>query len=146
MELRTILCGVDFSEHAIQAFKAAVALARFFKADLKVLHVIEPNLGPEYLMPVMTVDERIMTVEQKAIQALDVLIGQWAKGLEDNQISSEITTGHPATEIVNYTKERAVDLAVIGAKGVKFFEESVIGGTTERVVKEAGCSVLVVRN
>jgi nucleotide-binding universal stress UspA family protein len=51
-----------------------------------------------------------------------------------------------ATEIINYARNLGVDIAVIGAKGVRLLEEAVIGGTTEHVVKRAGCSVLVVKD
>jgi universal stress protein A len=146
MELRRILCGVDFSDDSICAFKAAVDLARFFKADLCLLHVIEPNLGPANLMPVQSVDEQVMSIEHRAMRALEVLISRWGAGLDENQVTTQITTGHPGTELVKYSREQAIDLTVIGAKGVKFFEEAVIGGTTERVVKQAGCSVLVIRS
>jgi nucleotide-binding universal stress UspA family protein len=145
MGLRRILCCVDFSDYSVRAFKVAVDLARFFRADLRLLHIIEPNVTPADLMPVRTLDNEIMSVEQKAMRALERLIGEWGTGLQEGQVQAAITTGHARTEIVNYVRTYEIDLIVIGAKGFRSLEEVVMGGTAEQVVKQANCSVLVVR-
>jgi nucleotide-binding universal stress UspA family protein len=137
MKFKRILCGVDFSEYSVKAFKTAVELARSFKADLHVMHVIEANPA---------VPEDAMTLEEKAIAALDALVRQWANTLDEGQLTTEVTTGRASVEIVNSASAREVDLTVLGAKGAALLEEAFIGGTTERVLKEAGCSVLAVRN
>ena len=43
-------------------------------------------------------------------------------------------------------RELEADLAVLGAKGITLLEEPFIGTTTEHVVKEAPCSVLVAKD
>ncbi|HYR87760.1 MAG TPA: universal stress protein [Terriglobia bacterium] len=137
MKFKRILCGVDFSEYSLKAFKTAVELARLFKTDLHVIHVIETSLA----MP-----EDALTLEEKAITALNALITQWATKLDNNQVTTEVTTGRASTEIINSARTREVDLIVLGAKGVTLLEEAFIGGTLEHVLKEASCSVLTVRN
>lgn len=145
MEVKQILCAVDFSEDSILAFKAAAKLAGFFHAGLFVIHVIEPTPIPSDMMPVRSLGDEVMSIEQKAMRALEMLIAEHAGRLREGQVSAEVTTGHAATEIVSYVRNLGVDIAVVGAKGVRLLEEAVIGGTTEHVVKEAGCSVLVVK-
>ncbi len=135
MKLNKILCGVDFSETSIRAFETAVELARTFKAELHVIHVIEadpqvPNLS----------------LEAKAISAMDMLVAPAQETLHDVRLTSEVTTGLGFVEILNRARERRCDLIALGAKGITLLEETVFGSTSEHVVKEAPCSVLIVRN
>jgi nucleotide-binding universal stress UspA family protein len=60
-------------------------------------------------------------------------------------MTTEITTGRASAEILNRARERAFDLIVLGANGIKLPEESVVGGSAEHVVREGPCSVLIVR-
>ena len=43
MKFKQILCGVDFSEASVKAFEAAVDIARSFKSELHVIHVVEAD-------------------------------------------------------------------------------------------------------
>ena len=134
MKFKRILCGVDFSEYSVKAFKSAVELARLFKAHLHVIHVTEAN-------PAIPGDA--LTLEEKAITALSALVTQWATTLDRDQVTTEVTTGRASTEIINSAHTREVDLVVLG---VTLLEEAFIGGTMEHVLKKARCSVLAVRN
>ena len=134
MKLNQILCGVDFSEKSIRAFEAAVELARTFKADLHVIHVIEADPAVPDL-----------SLEAKAISAMDVLVAPAQETLNDVRLTSEVTTGRAFVEILNRVRERRSDLIVLGAKGITLLEEAVFGSTSEHVVKKAPCSVLIVR-
>jgi nucleotide-binding universal stress UspA family protein len=132
MKLNRILCGVDFSETSVRAFETAVNLARAFDAELHVVHVIEADLAG-------------LSVEAKAVSAMDVLLAPALEALPSFRLTSEVTTGRGAVEILNRTRERHSDLIVLGSKGITLLEETVFGRTSERVVKEAPCSVLIVR-
>ena len=138
MSVKKIVCGVDFSDHSVRVFRAAADLARFYNADLRVIHAIEANLVPSQLT-------RAQTLDEKAILALELLIEQWGGGLNEGQVKAEVMTGNASAEIIDYARNFGADLIVIGAKGLKLLEESVIGGTAQRVVKDAPCSILVVR-
>ena len=42
IEIRRILCPIDFSEHSRRALDHAVAIARWYEAAVTVLHVFSP--------------------------------------------------------------------------------------------------------
>lgn len=42
IEIRRILCPVDFSDHSRQALDHAIAIARWYKSTVTVLHVFSP--------------------------------------------------------------------------------------------------------
>jgi nucleotide-binding universal stress UspA family protein len=137
MKLKRILCGVDFSDNSVRAFQTAVALAKATRAEVSVVHVIEP-------LP-MT-DQDIFALEEKARTALEALVREWANELDGGQVSTTVTTGRAFVELVNMARELEADLAVLGAKGITLLEEPFIGTTTEHVLKEAPCSVLVTKD
>jgi nucleotide-binding universal stress UspA family protein len=41
MQLKSILCPIDFSEFSIRAYEYALSLAEYYKAKLVALHVVE---------------------------------------------------------------------------------------------------------
>jgi nucleotide-binding universal stress UspA family protein len=134
MKLKQILCGVDFSESSLSAFETAVELAQRFKAELYVLHTIEADSSVPNL-----------ALEEKANRAMDALIGPAQEKFPDVRLATEITTGTAFVEILSRARERHFDLITLGAKGISMLGERLVGSTSDNVVKEAPCSVLIVR-
>ena len=134
MKFKRILCGVDFSQTSVKAFEAAVELTRSFKAELHVIHVIEVE-------PVLP----DLSLEEKALAAMDALISPATGDGSDVRITTEVTTGSASGEILARAHERKVDLIAIGTKGLTLLEEGIFGGTAKRVFSGAPCSVLAVR-
>jgi universal stress protein A len=132
---RRILCAVDFSRDSLEAFRAAVELARLRSGAVHVLHVIEAQLPGS--------GEVIIELTKKANAAMAELIASAPS--KDLALSSEVTSGDAAIEIVDQAKEWRADLVVLGARGVILIEDIVVGGTAEGVTRGAPCSVLVVR-
>ena len=132
---RRILCAVDFSPCSVAAFRAAVDMARLRAGALRVLHVIEsqpPGSG-----------EVMIELTRKADAALAELL---ALAPHDGlPMTSEVSSGDPAVEIVDRAKDWRADLIVLGARGVVLIEDFIVGGTATAVTKNAPCSVLVVR-
>jgi nucleotide-binding universal stress UspA family protein len=56
-----------------------------------------------------------------------------------------VAEGRPAEEIIAQTREQAIDLVAIGSGGSGGFKRLWLGSTSEQVLREAPCSVLVVR-
>ena len=134
MKLKQILCGVDFSEPSVGAFETAVELAQRFKAELYVLHTIEADpLVPN------------MALEEKATRAMNALIAPVQEKFPDLHLATEVTTGTAFVEILSRASERHCDLITLGAKGIAMLGERLVGRTSDHVVKEAQCSVLIVR-
>jgi nucleotide-binding universal stress UspA family protein len=57
----------------------------------------------------------------------------------------QILSGYPATEIVRFVKDAAIDLLVMGSHGLTGIAHVLFGSTADRVVRRAPCSVLTVR-
>jgi nucleotide-binding universal stress UspA family protein len=56
-----------------------------------------------------------------------------------------VAEGRPAEAILAEIRERAIDLAVLASRGSGSFKRLLLGSTSEQVLREAPCSVLIVR-
>jgi universal stress protein A len=137
MPFQRILCAVDFSPDSLAAFHVAVETARLYSGSLHIFHVIEaqPAVPPQ-------VEIRII---EEANAAMDKLVASAESSLDGLAFTTEVTSGQAFVEIVERAREWRADLIVLGSKGITSLEEIIIGGTAENVMKEAPCSVLVVR-
>lgn len=64
----------------------------------------------------------------------------WARSVE-----TQLLDGHAANEILKLAEAQKPDLIVVGARGLGALSRVVLGSVSERIVKHAPCSVLVVR-
>jgi nucleotide-binding universal stress UspA family protein len=145
MVFNRILCAVDFSETSLEAFRRAAEIARRFASSFYVLHVIEARPVAPYLIGVDAVGEMAVDLEEKATAALESLVESSASDLEGVPLTLEVTAGRAFVEILNRARDWEADLIVLGAKGAMALEQIIVGGTAERVMKEAPCSTLIVR-
>ena len=144
--LKKILVPTDFGEAADAALTYARALARNFDATIDVLHVSEDVsarmfAGEIYVGVPPTLQK---DVEDAARRELDQrLIDNDPKPLPVRPVV--VTSNAPAMTIVQYAKDADVDLIVMGTHGRGPVAHMLMGSVAERVVRLAGCPVLVVR-
>jgi len=145
MAFKRILCAVDFSEASLAAFRKAAEIARFGASRLYVLHSIEARPVVSSLPGIDEAGAMAVELEEKATAALESLIASSASVLKGIQLTTEVTAGRASVEILNHARDWLADLIVIGATGAASLEQIVAGSTAERVMKDAPCSVLIVR-
>lgn len=128
-----VIYPTDFSSYANQAYFHAVGLAETYRANLTVIHVFNPG-GPNAGMAVADARE------------------YWRRQLEQvRPANPRIPVGHaflegdPATEIVGYAADAGADVIVLGTHGRTGVDRLVMGSVAERVMRNAPCSVLVVK-
>jgi nucleotide-binding universal stress UspA family protein len=123
--IEKILCPVNFTEVAPVALEEACALAAAFDAELLVVHVTDPG------------DE-----------AADIE-GEFAAWIDPHvrtrcRYAHVVASGNAAEETIRIANEAHADLIVLGSQHKRFADASVIGATTERVVRFAKRAVWVV--
>lgn len=140
-QLKRILVPVDFSECASKALEYALPFARQFGATLLVTHVIQPYIP----IPEMTgVDVELIEAQMR--EAAERELKVVCKALSSDVTSEQVLRiGHPQTEIVRAAKELNADLIIVSTHGRSGLAHVFLGSTAERVIRHAGCPVLVVR-
>ena len=123
----SILCPVNLTEVARDSLEVAAGLASAFGARLTVVHVLETDgvIDP-------TSDE--------------ARLRDWvgAGFAERCDYRALVTRGGAAERVLDCADDIGADLLVIGAQHRLFRNETVIGSTSERLVRFASCPVLVV--
>lgn len=140
IEIRRILCPVDFSDNSMVAVNWARDLASRFEAELHFLHVLislEP-LIPEAGTMVASSSEFGREMKLDAERRLDELVSN------PNEIGA-LGRGTPFVEIVRYARENAVDLIVAATHGRSGLSHLLLGSVAEKVIRKAPCPVLTVR-
>lgn len=121
------LCPVDLTQSAAEFLDTSANLAGAFGARLDVLRVL----------PDGTAD---VEAEMDRLQ-------QWVPDIVRQRcpISETVHIGDTAERIVIFAREHAEDLIVVGVEPRRFLEFTILGRTTERVVRHGPCSVLLLR-
>lgn len=130
----------DGSDGAGRAFAAALDLAKRHKARLLMVSVEELPRFPT------TVDE-IVEEREEADHRFARLIEtcRTQARMKRVKLEPQVVPGHAVTGIVEYIERNRCDLLVVGFMGHSALYNRLIGGTTDRLVELAPCSVLVVK-
>jgi universal stress protein A len=146
IEIRRILAPTDFSTHSEQAVRFACGLAERLGAELYLVHVLSEIIpaGPDpLLMPVMP-PQFYQENEERAKETLQKLL-QPAWGKPSSMVTA-VQWGSPVEAIVDYAGEQAIDLIVIATHGRTGLSHVLLGSVAERIVREAPCPVLTIRD
>ncbi len=124
-DITHILCSIDYTPHSLRAVEVAASLAGRLGARLTVLHALERG-GDE-----ASERDRVCS---------------WLPGSIEAACDWQVTVAHgnPAEQIVSAALNDGADMIVVGGLRRSFFKASVLGSTTERVVRHAHCPVLTV--
>ena len=147
MTFKRVLCAVDFSPGSQQAFLSAVEIARVYAASLHLIHVIEAQPVVSGWLPIDAMGKMTIEFQEKAAAAMEALVLSASPSVDGLSLTTEVVTGRAFVEIVRRAREWNADLIVLGAIGAATsLGEAILGGTADRVMKQAGCSVLIARS
>jgi nucleotide-binding universal stress UspA family protein len=135
IRISKILYPTDFSSHSNQAYFHAVALAEKHGASLTVAFVYSPSFGGPEVRSDGGDERDYWRAQLEQIHPLDGGI----------PVSHVFLEGDPASEIVRLATETAADLIVMGTHGRSGLERLLMGSVAEKVMRNAPCSVLVVK-
>ena len=146
VQLRRILCPIDFSESSLDALAHAMSIAEETGARLTLLHVVEIPSALSQEPMVLEVDLpriREMAVSE-ARRHLDRLIPEQSRS--SCTIETAVVEGRARQEVFRQAAERQSDLIVMGVRGKGGIDRLIFGSTTDHVIRAAACPVLIVRS
>jgi nucleotide-binding universal stress UspA family protein len=143
---RRILCGIDFSECSVSAWRYALALAERADAELLALYVVEwtpigydPLVGP----PTDLAGYRLAAETVGRERLHKVILDSESK---TSRVDGIVKSGKPHHEILRIAESWRSDLIVLGVRGRSAIDRMVFGSTVEPVVRRSTCPVLTVRS
>jgi nucleotide-binding universal stress UspA family protein len=149
IELNKILVPTDFSDHADHSFRHAAAIARWSGAELIVLHVVEKFMDHSLLYSDIwpfnkPSREYYRELEVKTTERLEEQVRESIGS--DVSFRVTVTSGTPSLEIASAAEREGADLIVIATHGLGGIRKALLGSTTDRVLRNADCPVLVMRS
>jgi len=139
-----ILCPADLSELSVRPLTYAATLARWYKAQLTVLHVV-PTFDPVSVRSA-ALDGAVQfvypTSREEILEALRRLVDGAGAGSIDVSLAAD--AGDPSRTIVDRALTIPADLLVMGTHGRGGFERFMMGSVAEKVLRRAPCPVLMV--
>ena len=148
IQMKQILCPVDFSDFSRRALDHALAVARLYKSTVTALHVVSPSpavvpvpyyFGAEIAPPMM------LPPVDRAKVAAD--LGRFVESEEVPGVRLEtLVTEAPDAprEILVQSDRLAADLIVLGTHGRSGFEKLFLGSITEKVLRKTQRPVMTV--
>lgn len=143
MSWTTICCPVDFSQGSRLALEEAADLARCFGGHVTLVHVNELPVQP-------AATEMLAAPETLVLGAveLDRTFSAWREEAEliaGTSVDVALLSGVPAVEIVRFVRDGRHDVIVMGTRGETERQHLGLGSVAAAVVREAPCTVVVVR-
>jgi nucleotide-binding universal stress UspA family protein len=144
MEIKLILCPIDFSEFSIRAYHYALSLAEHYRAKLVAQHIVElsrhPSLG--FVVSAGLYDEFRKALHQNAEQELRDFVKQHTRAQTHPELV--VQQGAAADDILSFAQAQKADVIVMGTHGRRGFDRLVLGSVTDRVMRRAPCPVLAI--
>ena len=142
LHIRRVVCPVDFSPISKRALDHAAVIARWYEAELVVLHVV-PFMPTIFGFPAALDTVALAAGDGDAvIPELTAFLADAATMVSGTQ--TMVRSGSPAVEILHYAAEAKADLLVLGTHGRTGFERFMVGSVTEKILRKATCPVLTV--
>lgn len=137
MNIKRLLCPIDFSVYGQAANEYASVLAKSTGATIHYLHSSLPEVSYG--------SYAYVDVEQEAAQNLKRLkeVKPTADGVP---AVYTVEFGPPVDQIVKYAKENDIDLIVMGTHGRTGLRRVLMGSVAEGVVRNAECPVLAIKS
>lgn len=147
--IKKILVPTDGSDHARRAVEFACDIGLKCDATIHILHVIHrskiPNGFSEYIKAEgigeapedffsQKIADRILMEAERAVGG---------KGLKNVQL--DILQGDPATRIVEFAREKDIDMIVMGARGLGTLEALLLGSVSHKVSHLTRCPCTTVK-
>ena len=139
--LDNILVCCDLKNHDAPLFDYVLPLSRTFGSNLHFVHAVAAPLDTDVVDPTAGPYEQVQQVlkEQLRNRLIDELPDDLAKGP-----ITAVLPGIAAEQIIGYSRDKGIDLVVVGVLQRSGLKKILIGSTTETLLRHAPCAILTV--
>jgi nucleotide-binding universal stress UspA family protein len=146
IEIRRILCPVDFSEPSLRALRHASTLAGWYESALTAF-CVDTTLPIEHAADVQAfvVASTAVLESARSTRVVDDLRGLVGRVLGNRAVDVEVEEAPAVADaIVGRAATLAADLIVMGTRGRTGIKRLFAGSVAEQVLRTAPCPVMVV--
>ena len=135
--MKSVIVGTDFSKGSYVALEMAVDIANQLKTGIRLLWIKKVKK--------LLSGEQMESTERLAEEKLRQLCDLHQPNLRHGEISWTILSGKVETRIAEEARKEDSPMIVIGTNGASGFEKYWMGSSAVRIVQEAPCPTLTVR-
>ncbi len=139
-EYASVLVPFDGSDFSKRALNRACQIAKQDSSSVTVLYVIPRYEEMVNFFKTESIQKSLMQEADKIMET-----AREFAAIQGIAVKTEVTEGYAPDRIAEIAKERSHDLIVIGSHGYRGMNKAIMGSTTERVILNAGCPILIVR-
>ncbi len=137
---KRILAPVDFSDASRESLQLAINLSKKFSSELIVIHVFEPVLSsPGFFSEKPTAAEIDPDLTKRSEEALHHFAGD----ILPDYAQFKLRSGQVQRQLTDFVNKNEVDLIVIANQGWNAMDRFLIGGTTEKLIRNSPVPVMV---
>ena len=140
MKFKSILLGLDGSEHSLKALEYTKELAEVFSSKLVIVHAYRRTSN----MHDSEGYDRLVSQRKNAGRKILKKAKDYLKNTTI-EVEEDLLEGPAAEAILSVAETRKVNLIVLGTRGMGTFQELLLGSVSNNVTHHATCPVLVVR-
>lgn len=143
--LKEIVIGYDGSRSARRAVNFVEKLPLAPNCEVCIATLVTPKETGGFLPgPLREEINAICKAEQKAArQGLNEVTKQLQGS--GHKIVTDLRDADPAAGLLQIAEERKADLLVVGAQGISEVEQFLLGSVSDKVLRHAPCSVMIIR-
>ena len=158
--IKRVLLVIDGSEESQKMLNCMSDFPLPTGAEFDVLHVAPPipseqeivqywpsGMDVSFTVPIEEIREQIKERAEREEEFGKKILTEASATLAKSGIQTQIVflRGDAATEIIEYAKERRVDLIVSGGRGLGPVRSWILGSVSRKLLHYAPCSVMVVK-
>jgi nucleotide-binding universal stress UspA family protein len=144
MEMKLVLCPIDFSEFSARAYDHALSLAEHYQAKLVAQHVVELWRYPsaDFAASAGLYEEFCHALTESRKKQLE----EFVKNHTHDEIQTElvVSQGMAPDSILSFAQAQKTDVIVMGTHGRRGYDRLMLGSVTDRVMRRAPCPVLAI--
>jgi len=139
MDYRSIIVGLDFSEHSLLALRWATKLAERWGAVLHLIHAASTD-DPVVLDVMLETGKNAKDVIDSGTHKLEQLAAELPEGIE---VDLEVSPQWPEKVLLKAAAAEGAMAVVLGSRGLDGFDRLMLGSVAQRVARYAPVPVLV---
>jgi nucleotide-binding universal stress UspA family protein len=145
--LGSAIVALDGSEDALNALRLFARWPKLADLAVHLVGVIEPLPFPRTAPKMIQAELQAAAsaAEGERREALKQAFAEARPLLPSGKITETLTSGDPAGQLLRIADENAVDLIVLGARGLGAAHRLLLGSVSEAVLHDAQCAVLIAK-
>ena len=146
---KKFLLATDGSESSRRALEFAVEMSSRYEAQLHVLHVVSTMEIPVEILEYISAEEIQDPPASVYLEKIGLKILQQSErecrltGCED--VHTAVLRGNPADMIIDFAKENAIDVIIMGSRGFRGIKGKLLGSVSRKVSHTADCTCIIVK-